>query len=145
MSQVNDDSFYSNEPSIESIFICPRNESPPWCLSEYQTTFCVDPICLRAAERHPHNLIYSSIGDLKLPYDIILCPETLWAKYNYAPEDIIARLNEICEPVELEAGFFFFHWGEICVKSTIDGQYIESILPYYSQMIRPHRPGQTRL
>jgi len=102
---------YSRAPDVKQMFLCPKNERPPWCLSEYQTAFCVDPVCLRANERHPNNLVYSSIGELRLPYDISLCPQTLWARHGYTPEDICARINEICEDVELEGGFFFFYWG----------------------------------
>ena len=118
------------------IFLCPKNERPPWCLSEFQTAFRVDPVCLEDAESPPSDLIDSSTGELRLPRALRLCPETTWARYETAPEDICARLNEVCETVELEGGFFFFYWGEICVKSSLDGEYIHSILPYYDHMIR---------
>lgn len=90
-----------------------------------------------ATERHPFNLIYSAVGDLRLPYTLRLCPESTWARYGSEPEDICAKLNDICESVELEGGIFFFYWGEICVKSNLDGKYVHSILPYYDCIIRP--------
>jgi len=123
--------------NVIDVFLCPRGEAPPWCKSDFQTAFRTDPVCLRATESNPYSLVYSSNGELRLPRVHRLCPETYWARQDYTPEDICARLNEICEPVELEEGFFFFNWGEICVKSTLDGEYIHSILPYYDHMILP--------
>ena len=128
---------YGQKPNIENVFFCPRNKRPGWCTSDFQTTFRTDPVCLEATESHPYNLVYSSIGELKLPHSLRLCPESTWARYELTPEDICERLNEICEPVELEGGFYFFDWGEICVKSNLDGKYVESVLPYYDHMIRP--------
>ena len=136
MSRCNDRFFYKQKPDIETVFLCPKNERPPWCLSDFQTTFCVDPVCLEATESHPYNLVYSSVGELRLPRYFRLCPETTWARYDSDPEDICAMLNDVCEPVALEGGFFFFYWGEICTKTNMDGKYIHSILPYYEQMIR---------
>lgn len=119
------------------VFLCPRGEAPPWCKSDFQTAFRMDPVCLEAVESQPYNFVYSSIGELRLPRVHRLCPETRWAKQDYTPEDICLRLNEICESVELKGGFFFFYWGEICVKSSPDGKYIHSILPYYDYMKHP--------
>ena len=128
---------HGQKPNIKDVFFCPRGEKPLWCTSDFQTAFPVDPICLEATESHPYNLVYSSIGELRLPRSLRLCPESRWARHDYTPEDICARLNEICEPIELEGGFFFFRWGEICVKSNLDGKYIHSVLPYYDDMTCP--------
>jgi len=46
------------------VFLCPKNERPEWCLSDFQKAFRTDPICLEAAENHPESLVYSSIGEL---------------------------------------------------------------------------------
>lgn len=128
---------YGQKPKIKDVFFCPMNERPPWCTSDLQTKFLTDPVCLKAAESHPYNFVYSSIGELRLPRVLELCPETYWAKQDYTPEEICARLNEVCESVELEGGFFSFHWGEICVKTSLDGKYIHSILPNYDHTICP--------
>ncbi|MBA7676534.1 hypothetical protein ES703_84776 [subsurface metagenome] len=136
MSRYNDGFFYRQKPNIKNRFLCPKNERPPWCLSDFQTTFCIDPVCLEATESHPYNLVYSSVGELRLPRTLRLCPESTWARYDSEPEDICDLLNDMCESVEIEGGFFFFFWGEICVKNNLDGKYIHSILPYYDYIIR---------
>jgi len=126
-----------NKNSVVNVFLCPKNGRPTWCTSDFQTAFRVDPVCLRATESHPSSLVYSPIGELHLPRELRLCSKTTWDRYESTPEDIGTQLNDLCESVELEEGFFFFHWGEICVKSNIvDGKYIHSVLPYYEHMIR---------
>lgn len=131
-----------NKNSVVNVFLCPRNERPPWCTSDFQTAFRTDPVCLEATKRYQGSVVdwFSSNGELSLPGIFRLCPETTWARYESTPEDICAKLNEVCEPVEIEKSFLFFPWGEICVKSNLDGKYIHSVLPYYERMIRFTNP-----
>lgn len=123
---------------IISVYLCPKGERPPWCTSDIQTAFRTDPLCLVASEEYIRDFVDSSIGELKLPSKLRLCPETTWARHELTPEDICIRLNDVCESGEPEKDFIDFYWGEISIKSRYpDGKYIHSVLPNYDQIIRP--------
>lgn len=123
---------------IISVYLCPRGERPPWCTSDIQTAFRTDPLCLVAAEEYISDFVDSSIGELKLPSKLRLCPETTWARYELTPEDICARLNDVCESGKPEKGFIDFYWGEISLKNHYLGEkYVHSVLPNYDRIIRP--------
>jgi len=128
---------YAQKPTPVNEFFYPKNDRPIWCLSDFQTSFRTPPVCLESTESNPLSLVYSSFGELKLPRTIRVCPESTWARYDSTPEDICEQLNDLCELVELEEGSFFFYWGEVYVKSNIDGKYVDSVQPYYVHKIYP--------
>jgi hypothetical protein len=122
---------YGQKPNIKNIFFCPKWEVPPWCTSDFQTeVFSVDTVCLKATESYPYGLVYSSFGELRLPRALRLCPESTWARHKSTPEDICEQLNDVCESIDPGEDFIDFYWGEISLKSDLDGRYIYSVVPY---------------
>jgi len=123
---------YRHKTDDKNIFFCPksRSDAPPWCTSDFQTEgFDVEPICLKAAESQPYGFVYSSLGELRLPRILRLCPESSWAKYDSTPEDICEQLNDVFNPVEPVLDYIDSYWGETHLKTDLDGRYIQSVVP----------------